>query len=78
MRAAFLSIIPNGESGKYFGLYSSFERFSTILGPALWLSVASICSELGPSRYRISMLVMGLLVVLSVFYMRKAQEYSPL
>ena len=62
-RVLFLYLIPRQKRGQYFGLYSSFERATSMLGPVLW-SVPLLFIA-GPFGYRIAMAEMAVLLLAS-------------
>ncbi len=71
-RVLFISLIPTDKRGEYFGVYSSFERFTAILGPVLWsVPVVLIPGALG---YRIAMLEMAALLLISILALRRVAE----
>ncbi len=72
------SLIPEKESGKFFGLYTFAERFASVIGPAIWGITILIFATLAPANYRIAAFVMGVLVFLGALpfiRIRQAQKY---
>jgi UMF1 family MFS transporter len=64
-RVTFLVLVPSERRGEYFGIYSSYERFASILGPLIWSLPIMLLPFLGPVRYRISLLTMAVLILVS-------------
>jgi UMF1 family MFS transporter len=77
-RVFFLTLLPIRERGKYFGIYSAFERFSSIVGPLLW-SVPIVLFPAGSSTgYRCSMAAMAVIIAAAAIIFRRAiqREYE--
>ncbi len=68
-RSYLTSLIPKSESGKFFGLYTFAERFSSVVGPLTWSLVVWLMSVYAPLNYRVAVFVMGLFIILAVFPM---------
>jgi len=65
-RVIYLRIIPPKFKNTMFGIYSSFERFATIMGPLIWSAVLAISG-----KYQLAMISMAfLLAVGAVFVFR--------
>lgn len=65
-RSCLASLIPQEESGKFFGLYSFAERFASIIGPLLWGLTTWVFVDYFPWNYRFAALAMALLVLISI------------
>lgn len=65
-RSYLASLIPEEASGKFFGLYAFAERFASIVGPALWGLTTWIFASYFPLNYRLAVLVMAFLMVVSI------------
>jgi len=65
-RAYLASLIPQSESGKFFGLYVFAERFSSIFGPAAWGIAVWILHSYFPWNYRGAALAMAILVAIGI------------
>jgi UMF1 family MFS transporter len=65
-RSYLASLIPEEFSGKFFGLYAFAERFASIIGPVLWSLTTWLFVSYFPANYRIAVLVMASLVILSI------------
>lgn len=70
-RVLFLNIIPSNKRGEYFGIYSSYERFASILAPLIWGGTVSLLVKLGDVRYRIALILMAILIAASILFLRK-------
>jgi MFS transporter, UMF1 family len=71
-RVIFLVLSPASRVGEYFGLYTSFERVATFIGPVLW-SLAVGMASLGANRYRFAMLSMDALILCGLYVFRRIQ-----
>jgi UMF1 family MFS transporter len=58
-RSLFASMIPPHKSGEFFGFYSVFEKFSSILGPLLF---AITIERTGSSRNAILSVILFFIV----------------
>ena len=65
-RAYLASLIPEEESGKFFGLYVFAERCSSIVGPATWGIVIFLFAGLYPLNYRLAAIAMAILSWLNI------------
>ncbi|MFC2108090.1 MFS transporter [Candidatus Bipolaricaulota bacterium] len=70
-RVTFLRLIPGEKRGQYFGIYSSYERLGSILGPLIWSAPVVFLARMGSARYRVSLLVMGLMIAASIWFVAK-------
>ena len=73
-RSYLASLIPVGESGTFFGLYTFAERFASVIGPAIWGIIIFGFSTLAPANYRIAAFVMGILVLAAVIPLLKIKK----
>jgi UMF1 family MFS transporter len=74
MRAFFLSLLPAARTSRYFAFYVSFQRFSTLVGPLVWIMAAYFARGLGANQYRISMLTMAALICLSFVFLSRVSK----
>lgn len=74
LRAVLSYISPPEKLSSSFAYYTLMERFSTFLGPIIWGTIASGFIDMGPLRYRVSMLAMGIFVFISFIVLRKIPE----
>ncbi len=73
-RSYLASLIPQEESGKFFGLYTFAERFASIIGPAVWGIIIILFAGITPSNYRIAAGVMGLIALLGIIPLRNRDK----
>ncbi|OGJ66317.1 hypothetical protein A3G69_01965 [Candidatus Peribacteria bacterium RIFCSPLOWO2_12_FULL_53_10] len=59
-----------------FSVYTLFERTSSILGPLLWSATAAGFALYGDDRYRFSVGVLAVLILLSLVPLRYVPEES--
>jgi UMF1 family MFS transporter len=75
-RVVYMFLLPAESRGQLFGIYTSFERSASLIGPLVWS--APIVLLTGVGRYRISMLLMAVLVGISMVVIARlgAVEHS--
>lgn len=73
-RGYFASLIPAGESGTFFGLYTFAERFASVIGPAIWGILIFSFSAMTPANYRIAAFGMGVLMLAGVIPLLRIQQ----
>ena len=54
-RSLFASMVPPHKSGEFFGFYSVFEKFASILGPLLFAATLAITGE--PRKAMLSIII---------------------
>jgi UMF1 family MFS transporter len=62
-RGYLASLIPQEESGTYFGLYTFAERFASVVGPLVWGIVIWWFASIFPVNYRIAAFIMGVITI---------------
>lgn len=77
-RAYFSEITPEEAQGKYFGIYTIFERGASIIGPLLWsFTVLIFKNTFGLSTsMRINIFALSLMMLLSFYFFRKHTKYT--
>ncbi|MEK9155480.1 MAG: MFS transporter [Patescibacteria group bacterium] len=75
-QAYYSTLVPPEQQGRYFGIYTIFERASSLLGPLLWSVVIIAFSSYGEWRYRLAVLSLAFLVLLSLAFIRKVKDSS--
>ena len=71
-RALLIRISPKEQLAEYFGLYSTFERFASIVGPTLWGLVVLALNHNAFLKYRaagfaeIGLMIVGLIILIPV------------
>lgn len=73
-RIMYSKLIPQDQSGKYFGFYVLFEKFASILGPLLWSLSAWLFVSAGDNRYRFAIGSLAILVLVSYFVLKGVKE----
>lgn len=64
-RTLFTLLTPDSLKNTYFGFYSSFERFASVIGPLVWSGAIVLSGNDPVSGYRNAWLAMGVLLVVS-------------
>ncbi|MBI4118148.1 MAG: MFS transporter [Parcubacteria group bacterium] len=70
-RAAMIALCPKDQLNFGFSFYTLAERVSTLLGPVAWGLITTLLVPLGPVRYRIALIAMGVFVAIGFYFMRK-------
>lgn len=65
-RAFYAVLIPKEKQAAFFSIYVLFERTSSILGPLLWSAAAAAFASFGDDRYRFSIGLLAVLILLSL------------
>ncbi|HEU6448897.1 MAG TPA: MFS transporter [Verrucomicrobiae bacterium] len=66
-RVLFFQLIPKEKIAEYFGLYASFERFASIIGPLLWSIPLVFRPQEDAISYRAAIGMLILPVVVSIY-----------
>lgn len=69
----YSTLVPKNEQARYFGIYTIFERASSLLGPLLWSFILILFTTWGEWRYRFAVLSLAFLILLSLVFMRKVK-----
>ena len=73
-RALLVAISPQKQLGEYFGFYSTFQKFASIIGPLTWGGVTFFLVNLGSNRYRIAVLSLVVLMVAGTLLLTRVKE----
>lgn len=73
-RALLLKISPVGQHGEYFGFYSTFERFASIIGPLTWSTTTLLLKDYGILKYRAAALALAVLVLIGTLLLTRVRE----
>lgn len=73
-RAFMINISPKERIGEYFGFYSTFEKFSSIIGPLIWGFTTLLLAEQGVLKYRIALLLLIGLMIIGTLLLLKVNE----
>ncbi len=73
-KALMVSLSPPEKLGEYFGFYSTFQRFASIVGPLLWGGVTLALSGYPVLKYRAAGFALTILVVIGTLVLRKVEE----
>ena len=72
-RAVMTSLCPKEKLNFGFSFYTLAERVSTLVGPLSWGLITSLFIGLGPTRYRIAIIVMTVFVIIGMLFLRKVE-----
>ncbi len=76
-RVLLTRLAPEGQVGEFFGLFQVAGRLSSVFGPALWTLTLFLFQNFGSGRYRISLLLMSVFLILGfvmMFWVREERE----
>lgn len=73
-RALLIKISPKERLGSYFGFYSAFERFASIIGPLVWGVVTLLLKDFGNIKYRVAGFSLILLMIFGLFVLKNVKE----
>ena len=73
-RSAMTALCPKDKLNFGFSFYTLAERVSTLIGPLSWGLITVVLTGLGPIRYRIAMVTMGVFVAIGVYFLRKVDR----
>lgn len=73
-RALLLKISPVSQHGEYFGFYSTFQKFASIIGPLTWGVVTLWLKDYGVFRYRAAVLSLAVLMLIGTVLMNRVRE----
>jgi MFS transporter, UMF1 family len=79
-RAMLTKLAPPSRLGEYFGFYSTFQKFASIIGPTTWGIITLVLKDLGPVRYRIGIASLSFLMLLGtiLLFFVKDKQYQAL
>jgi len=72
-RHIFIEITGGQKQGQFFGLYSIFQKLSSILGPLLWGVIIIIFKQFGLVSYRIALFSLVLLVITGIIILKSVK-----
>ncbi len=70
-RAVMAALVPRERLNQAFSYYTLSERFSTFLSPLTWGVIVSSLAYIGPLRYHLAALSMGVFILLGFLVVRK-------
>ncbi len=73
-RALLVNISPVKQLGEYFGFYSTFQKFASIIGPLTWGGVTLFLANYGILRYRIAVIALVALMVGGTLLLVRVRE----
>lgn len=76
-RALLVKISPLSQLGEYFGFYSTFQRFASIVGPVIWGVITLILKDYGNIKYQAAAFSLIFLMVAGVCILAFVKEEKP-
>lgn len=72
-RSLMLKISPPTELGEYFGLYSTFQRLASVIGPLLWGITTLSFKSFGILKYRAAGIVLIITMIIGTYILTKVK-----
>lgn len=72
-RVALLALVPDEESGRFFGFFNLTGKASSIVGPQLWALALFLFEPLGTGRYRVGIVTLLSMTVIAFFLVRSLE-----
>lgn len=73
-RAMLITISPPSKLGEYFGFYSTFQKFASIIGPLTWGAITLSLKNYGVISYRIGIFALSVLMFIGTLLLIKVKE----
>ncbi len=73
-RAMLIKISPSSKLGEYFGFYSTFQKFASIIGPLTWGAITLALKNYGVFRYRAGIFALSILMLIGTLLLIKVKE----
>lgn len=73
-RALLVNISPKNQLGEYFGFYSAFQKFASIVGPLTWGGITLLLTNYGIIRYRVAIVALVALMISGTILLSKVKE----
>lgn len=73
-RALLVRLSPSTKLGEYFGFYSTFQKFASIIGPMTWGVILLLLTNYGVVRYRVGILSLCVLMVVGILLLSRVKE----
>lgn len=73
-RVLLTELAPRGQEGEFFGLFQIAGRRAALIGPAIWLTVSWALHDTGEMRFRIAVLIVGLMLIPGILLLAGVRE----
>jgi UMF1 family MFS transporter len=73
-RVLLIKISPPSKLGEYFGFYSTFQKFASIIGPLTWGGVTLLLNNYGSFKYRVAVFSLSILMLIGLILAAKVRE----
>ena len=73
-RAMLVKISPKEQLGEYFGFYSTFERFASIIGPTLWGVTITLLAHDSVLKYRVAGFSQIILMLIGIMILFRVKD----
>jgi UMF1 family MFS transporter len=73
-RALLVKISPPQKLGEYFGFYSTFQKFASIIGPVTYGGITLALKSYGTFKYRAAFFALSILMLIGTLILLKVKE----
>ncbi len=73
-RSLLAKISPQNKLGEYFGFYSTFQKFASIIGPLIWGIITLALKDYGVVRYRVAFFALSVLMLIGTLLLLRVRE----
>ena len=73
-RSLLIKISPANKLGEYFGFYSTFQKFASIIGPLTWGVITLLLKDYGVIKYRAAIFALSLLMLIGLLITTRVKE----
>lgn len=73
-RALLIKISPAARLGEYFGFYSTFQKFASIIGPLTWGAITLWLRDYGVVKYRVATASLVIFMIAGTLLALKVKE----
>lgn len=73
-RALLFKIAPTKKIGEYFGIFSTFQKFASIIGPLTWGGITLLLINYGVFKYKVAIFSISILVLIGLILATKVKE----
>jgi UMF1 family MFS transporter len=73
-RALLVKISPPEKLGEYFGFYSTFQKFASIIGPVTYGGITLALNSYGTFKYRAAFFALSVLMLIGTLILLKVKE----
>jgi len=73
-KAFLVKISPAKKLGEYFGFFSTFQKFASIIGPLTWGAITLALKDNGVIKYRVAIFALSVLMLIGTVILFRVKE----